>query len=108
MKIYLIESQAQHQSFSLPVLQEQFALEKPQTVKQIGKLLAKGSIAARIDQTSESLVFESQPGTSTGPPKNTDRKEMEHLLSQNLDYIKTMIDSNERSMSLLINQGHYM
>lgn len=71
LRIYLIESQAGHESFSLSVLSEQFGLEKTQTVKQVGKLVAKAVIRAKIDTKSDSLVFDSHPGAATS--KGSDR-----------------------------------
>ena len=99
MKIFLIDGQAQYDSFSIGNLEELFAVKKPEILKVTSKLIIAGNIAARIDLATGCVIFEKQASTVF----SNDRQEIEHLQIQYLDKIKNMVDTNERCMDLLIN-----
>jgi len=46
-------------------LQDQFELDKPTTIKQIGKMIGRGVISAKVDPESGTLVFDTQSGTGS-------------------------------------------
>lgn len=49
LKIFIIETQPTHESYSLKLLQDQFELDASKTVKIISKMIAISTISARID-----------------------------------------------------------
>ena len=77
LKIFLIESQNQYESFSIKILKEQFKIEEAPIIKQTSKLISKGDILAKVDQEKGVIIFETRGEVGTLP--SNDRKEMEHL-----------------------------
>ena len=101
LKIFMIESQNQYDSFNMSILKEQFKLEQGPIVKQASKLISKGDILAKVDQEKGTIVFETNGEVGTLP--SNDRKEMEHLQMSHLEKIGQMVDNNDRCIDLLIN-----
>jgi len=64
----------------------------------MSKLIMNNTIQAKIDHSTNTLIFE----TATN---DDDRKQMEHLQSNQLDKISQMVQANERCMELLCNQN---
>ena len=97
-KIFLINGGSQYESISLENTQAQFELSRSAITKQISKLIMNNTIQAKIDHSTNTLIFE----TATN---DDDRKQMEHLQSDQLDKIAQMVQANERCMELLCNQN---
>ena len=58
LKIFMIESQNQYESFNIKIMKDQFKLPEGQIVKQAAKLIAKGDILAKVDTEKGTIVFE--------------------------------------------------
>jgi translation initiation factor 3 subunit C len=100
LKIFVIESESQYESFSITNVCQQFGITKESLIKQVSKLIVKDTISGRIDLDSNAVIFnkESRSALSTG-----NRAEMDYLQSVNLDKIRQLVDSNDRCMELLVN-----
>ena len=100
LKIFVIESESQYESFSITNVCQQFGITKESLIKQVSKLIVKDTISGRIDLASNAVIFnkESQSALSTD-----NRAEMDYLQSVNLDKIRQLVDSNDRCMELLVN-----
>lgn len=72
LKIYLIDSQFQYNSYSLENLQSQFDMNQVTLVKNVSKLIAHGTISASIDFKNKSIT---RQGNNTSEQK----REIEHL-----------------------------
>jgi len=100
LRIYLLESQTQYESYSLASLESEFQLGKAELAKQVARLIVNGSLPASIDTAANCVVVHSQ--------RSTDKQEVEHLQHEHLEKISHMVDANERVMDLLMNQNAYI
>mmetsp|Transcript_30561 Transcript_30561/g.46857 ORF Transcript_30561/g.46857 Transcript_30561/m.46857 type:complete len:903 (+) Transcript_30561:26-2734(+) len=57
LKIYLIESQDQYESYSLPQLEKQFDLSSTAVQKEASQLILQGTISASVDPKAKTLVY---------------------------------------------------
>jgi translation initiation factor 3 subunit C len=105
LKIFVIESEAQYESFSITNVCQQFEIKKETLIKQVSKLIVKDTISGRIDLASNSVIFNKQ---SQSALSSENRAEMDYLQSVNLDKIRQLVDSNDRCMELLVNQHNYI
>jgi len=100
LKIFVIESESQYESFSITNVCQQFEITKETLIKQVSKLIVKDTISGRIDLASNSVIFNKQ---SQSALSSENRAEMDYLQSVNLDKIRQLVDSNDRCMELLVN-----
>jgi len=100
LKIFVSESESQYESFSITNVCKQFEITKETLIKQVSKLIVKGTIAGRIDLASNAVIFNKQ---SQSALSSDNRAEMNYLQSVNLDKIRQLVDSNDRCMELLVN-----
>jgi hypothetical protein len=105
LKIFVIESEAQYESFSIANVCQQFEITKETLIKQVSKLIVKDTISGRIDLASNSVIFNKK---SQSALSSVNRAEMDYLQSVNLEKIRQLVDSNDRCMELLVNQHNYI
>ena len=58
LKIFMIESQNQYESFNLSTMKDRFKMDQGPIIKQASKLIAKGDILAKVDLEKGTIVFE--------------------------------------------------
>lgn len=100
LKIFVIESESQYESFSITNVCQQFDITKESLIKQVSKLIVKDTISGRIDLASNAVIFNKQ---SQSALSSDNRAEMDYLQSVNLEKIRQLVDSNDRCMELLVN-----
>lgn len=105
LRIFVIESESQYESFSIANVCQQFDIKKETLIKQVSKLIVKDTISGRIDLASNSVIFNKQNQTALS---SDSRAEMDYLQSVNLEKIRQLVDSNDRCMELLVNQHNYI
>jgi translation initiation factor 3 subunit C len=71
LRIYLLQSQQQYQSYSLASLEQAFELPRAELVKQVSRLIMSSSLPASIDLSSGCVVIHSQ--------RSFDQKEIDYL-----------------------------